>query len=432
MRGIYVTIVLLNKEIRFSFREESTVIVKQYIKDFERLGFGIFVHFGAYSVIGKGEWAKWVHNIPWDEYMKAVGSFVPEHDWAKNLVLTAKKAGAKYITLTTRHHDGFSLYDTCGLNDYDAPHVSGRDLVREFVDACHSEGVIPFFYHTLLDWHEASYNTDFRAYLVYLRKSVELLCKNYGKIGGLWFDGMWDKPNENWEEDALYSMIRSYQPEAMIINNTGLSARGALGHIELDSVTFERGRPRPLNLADSPKYIASEMCQVFGSHWGYAEEDLNFKAPADMIRDLVLCRRYGSNLLMNLGPKGDGTLRDTDVATLFVMGKWLDYNGEMLSALPSGIPVKNHENDFVLEKDGCYYLVCMGIPMCADPNVALNGGDDFTERLSFPSPIASVSWLDNGKELAFYEEDGDTVIKTTPFEYGRDLVVRVAKITVKK
>ena len=151
-----------------------------------------------------------------------------------------------------------------------------------------------------------------------------------------------------------------------------------------------------------------------------------------MIRDLVLCRRYGSNLLMNLGPKGDGTLREIDVATLSIMGRWLDYNGEMLSALPSGIPVKNHENDFVLEKDGCYYLVCMGIPMSADPNVALNSGDDFIARLSLPKPVEAVTWLDNGEELSFFEKDGETEIKTTPFAYGRDLVVRVAKITLKK
>ena len=141
------------------------MIVKEYIKNFEKLGFGMFVHFGAYSVIGRGEWAKKTHNIPWDEYMKAVKVFNPKPTWAKELAQAAKDAGARYITLTTRHHDGFSLYDTKGLNDYDAPHVCGRDLVREFVDACRAEGIIPFFYHTLLDWHEESYQTDFPKYL---------------------------------------------------------------------------------------------------------------------------------------------------------------------------------------------------------------------------------------------------------------------------
>ena len=143
------------------------MIVKQYIKDFEKLGFGMFVHFGLYSCIGMGEWAKKSRSIPWEEYLKTLDSFCPKEDWARELVRAAKGAGCKYITLTTRHHDGFSLYDTCGLNEYDAPHVCGRDLVKEFVDACNAQGIIPFFYHTLLDWHEESYQTDFQAYLVY-------------------------------------------------------------------------------------------------------------------------------------------------------------------------------------------------------------------------------------------------------------------------
>ena len=168
------------------------MIIEERIKKFERLGIGMFVHFGAYSVIGKGEWSKHIREIPWDDYMKAVSSFVIKPDWARALVAEAKNAGCRYITLTTRHHDGFSLYDTCGLNDYDAPHVSGRDYVREFVDACREAEIIPFFYHTLLDWHEECYKTDFPKYLEYLRRSVEILCKNYGEIGGLWFDGKWD------------------------------------------------------------------------------------------------------------------------------------------------------------------------------------------------------------------------------------------------
>ena len=241
------------------------MIIEKRIKDFEKLGFGMFVHFGLYSIYAKGEWA--FRGTTPDKYEKLFDEFCPDKDWAKNLVSTAKKAGCKYITLTTRHHDGFSLYDTCGLNTYDAPHSpAGRDLIREFVDECNAQGIIPFFYHTLLDWHEKSYYEDFKKYLKYLRASVEILCKNYGKIGGLWFDGMWDKKGEDWEEDELYSLIRSYQPDAMIINNTGLGARGELGHIELDSVTFERGRPKPINLETSPKYIASEMCQIFANH----------------------------------------------------------------------------------------------------------------------------------------------------------------------
>ena len=158
----------------------------QYIKNFEKLGFGLFVHFGLYSVVGKGEW--YLHLNPTadpKEYESLTSQFNIKETWAKELVETAKAAGCKYITLTTRHHDGFSLFDTCGLNDYDAPHSAcGRDLIREFVDECNKGGIVPFFYHTLLDWKEPLYQTDFAKYIDYLVASIEILCKNYGKTFG--------------------------------------------------------------------------------------------------------------------------------------------------------------------------------------------------------------------------------------------------------
>ena len=402
------------------------MIVKEYIKRFEKLGFGMFVHFGPYSVVGKGEYVKYMHKMPWEEYMTYVQKFIPKKDWAEELVKVAKNAGVRYITLTTRHHDGFSLYDTCGITEYDAMHVCGRDLVREFVDACRAADIIPFFYHTLLDWHEESFRKDFPTYLKYLRASVEVLCRNYGEIGGFWFDGTWAKKDADWEEGALYGMIRSYQPETMIINNTSTSARGELGHIELDSVTFERGKPKPINMAESPKYVASEMCDVFGNHWGYAEWDLAFRSPAEMIKSLMQCRRYGSNLLLNVGPMGDGSLRPIDVAIYEMIGKWVGIHDEVLSALPAGIKVENKEDDFILEKDGVYYLVCMDLPMESDAR----GDADFTEVFKLSKTIKSVTWLDNGEDVEFVQNEDNVTVTAKPFRYGSHLVVRIAKITV--
>ena len=408
------------------------MIVKQYIKEFEKLGFGMFVHFGIYSVLGKGEWAKHMLNIPYEEYDKLIPQFKPEADWAEKLVATAKNAGCKYITLTTRHHDGFSLYDTCELNDYDTVAGCGRDLVREFVDACNAAGIIPFFYHTLLDWHEPLYQSDFKAYLQYLRRSIEILCTKYGKIGGFWFDGMWDKRDEDWEEDLLYGTIRKYQPDAMIINNTGLGHQGELGHIELDSVTFERGKPGPINVEGAPKYVASEMCQIFNDHWGYTAEDLNYKAPADMIRDLAICRRYGSNMLMNVGPMGNGLIRPIDAATFGIMGDWVNYFKEALYLpRPCGIEVENKPDDFLLCHENTYYLFCDHLPMQADPNVSLLTDETYSDVFSLDKEIQSIEWLDNGEPVKFEQKDGKTVVTTTPYPWGRSLVIRVAKITTK-
>jgi len=238
-------------------------VPEKRILDFEEMGFGMFVHWGLYSQMGRGEWAKYLYNIPQEEYGKLADTFTASKFDAQKMAQIAKKAGVKYITLTTRHHDGFSLYDTKGLNTYDAPHsAAGRDLIREFVDGCRAEGIVPFFYHTTLDWYNPDFKNDFKTYLQYLRDSVEILCSEYGKIGGLWFDGNWSR-QDDWEEDALYAVIRKHQPDAIIVNNTGLGARGALGNPELDSVTFEQGRPEPMNRDGMPKYIA--ICLIISA-----------------------------------------------------------------------------------------------------------------------------------------------------------------------
>ncbi len=409
------------------------MIVKQYIKDFEALEFGMFVHFGIYSELGKGEWSRFLCNIDAAEYESLADKFNPAPDWAKELVATAKAAGCKYITITTRHHDGYSLFDTKGLNEFDAPHcAAGRDIIREFVDACNGEGIIPFFYHTLLDWHEPTYKNDFKAYLKYLRRSVEILCTEYGKIGGLWFDGWWDKPDEDWEFDELYGLIRKNQPTAMIINNTGLGRLGEVSHPEVDSVTFERGRPLNVNTPDAPKYVASEMCQIFGDHWGYAALDFNFKSMATIITDYCTCRRYGSNFLLNVGPMGSGYLRKLDTAMLLTLGEWIETVKEaVVGTRPAGIEVFGEEGDFMMKGKGAYYLFCNNLTQRGDVNVVkeMPGGSKFRVEFNLPEKIKSVKWL-SGEELEFVQNGENTVVTTKPREYGESMVIKIAKIEI--
>lgn len=419
--------------VLFSSLKGDTMIIKQYIKDFEELGFGLFVHFGLYSLIGKGEWSKRNFGISDEEYQRVFDRFCPGRDWAVDLVRAAKKAGCRYITLTTKHHEGFCLYDTQGLNDFDAPHACGRDLVREFVDACRKEGIKPFFYHALLDWHPKSYNENFPEYLQYLRRNVELLCRNYGEIGGFWFDGQWDKWDADWEEDALYATIRKYQPCAMIINNTGTQKLGQFGHAEIDSVTFERGKPFPIDLTKAPKYLASEMCEVLNDHWGYARRDLNYRSPAEMICTLCECRRAGSNMLLNVGPMGDGSLRTIDQGVLEIIGQWMELNGEAIYLpRPTDIKVENKEKDFILKNDNTYYLFCHDLPMVSDEHVAIFGKANYISKFEFPRRIESIRWLDDGTAVEF-EQSGETVVvKLVPFAYGQNLVIRVAKIVCRE
>lgn len=399
------------------------MIIKQYIKEFEAMGLGIFVHFGIYSVIGKGEWIRHYPETNHCMYEATAKSFRPDINWAENLVSAAKNAGAKYITLTARHHDGYSLYDTQGISDFDSPIYIGRDLVREFVNACHSENILPFFYHTLVDWHMPEYNEDFPKYLRYLRSSVEKLCTNYGKIGGIWFDGTWDKPDADWEQDTMYSMIRKHQPNAMIINNTGLDAQGALGHIELDSVTFERGCPQPINMSCSPKYIASEMCQVMNGHWGFALNDLNYKSTATIISEFAQCRRYGANYLLNVGPMENGAIRTIDRGILEILGQWVQLNEEALRfPRPTVLTVAEDSQDFVLQNQNCLYLFVMDPP-------------DFTRQTtirticgSFSEKYCQAVWLDSHESLPFRQSSDKIEIEITPSSYGTILPVRIIKL----
>lgn len=406
------------------------MIIKESVRHFERYGLGIFVHFGLYSLWGRGEWIRKLGDISGEDYESLISGFYPARDWAKQLVSVAKCAGARYITLTTRHHEGFSLYDTCGLSDFDALHSPcGRDLVGEFVDACREGGIVPFFYHTLLDWHERSYSENFKEYLIFLRNSVELLCTRYGKTGGFWFDGIWDKPDADWEEDRLYAIIRRYQPEAIIINNTGLNARGALGHIELDSVTFERGHPQPINREGAPKYIASEMSQTLYEHWGYCRNDFQCKSLASLIEDYCACRRYGANFLLNVGPMPDGYLRGLDRELLIAFGEWMKINGERTrKARPCDCSAER-ESDFILRDEDRYYLFCYGLPMQVETNVVFSRSDGgYAGRLKFRGKIQSIRWLDNGRELQFEQRDDQVIVRDLYNRYGENYVVRVAEI----
>ena len=395
----------------------------QYIEDFEKLGFGLFVHFGLYSIIGKGEW--YLSSNPTAdkaEYEKLPNKFQVNKNWAKELVKTAKAAGCKYITLTTRHHDGFSLFDTCGLNDYDAPHSAcGRDLIREFVDACNASGIVPFFYHTLLDWWEESFQTNFPKYIDYLVKSIEILCKNYGKIGGFWFDGMWSRPDDDWQEDRIYGTIRKYQPDAMIINNTGLSECGKVGHPEIDSVTFERGNPAFVDNSD--KYRAGEMCQVLNDHWGYAKNDCNYKPVKEFIENLMDCRRYNCNFLLNTGLRGNGSVNPMDACILREIGKWVKKNkGAVYDVKSCDIKA---ENAVILQGKDCYYAIIKNVPMNADPNVqrVVDRG-----QVRVEGKILSAVWLDNGAKI----EVKDNAFSITPYLYGESYCVRVAKLKIGK
>lgn len=402
---------------------------------FERMAFGMFVHWGLYSHMGRGEWVKNNYKVPNDEYFKLMGQFRAEDFSGREYARLAKRAGMKYITLTSRHHDGFSLYNTRGLSPHDITHTpAGRDLILDFVEGCRAEGIVPMLYHTTLDWTEPRFETDFPAYQQYLRDSVEVLCRHYGPIGGFWFDGNWSRPNADWEEERLYAMIRKHQPDALIINNTGIEKGGRVGNPEIDSVTYERGRPKPVDRRGKPKYVASEMCHTMNFHWGIAVNDFNYLSPAHVIEELSLARRAGANLLMNLGPHASGRLPAYESAAFERAGDWIRLHGgddgPIYQARPT--PIQGEGDDFALQLGETLYLFVLNITPTANTHAHGTGARGAGPRLfkNVPGVWTAARWMDTGEELKLETKaPGELILRATKFPYGVNTVVRIAKLT---
>ncbi|SJZ63935.1 alpha-L-fucosidase [Pilibacter termitis] len=408
---------------------------KDYIRvrNFEKLGLGLFVHWGLYSILSQGEWTERIHKIPKEEYEKLIEQFSAEDFSAKELVRLAKKMGAKYITLTTKHHEGFYLYDTKGFSDFDVMHSPAkRDLVKEFVDACREEDILPFFYMATFDWHSELFEEDFNGFLDYLKDSVEILCKNYGDIGGFWFDGNWSRLDSDWKLDELYSMIRSYQPNAMIINNTGLDDRGTIVHQEVDAVTFEKGTPETVKQVNKDeKYIAGEICTTLNYHWGVAHQDLDYKSLPEILELMCFARRVGTNFLLNISPLASGAIPVICQEYMKMIGQWLEVFGESFyETETSEIYTKSNEKDFALETSDSVYFFMHDLRVIGDENVVLRG-DAVNPRsfLQVKQELKNLRWLDNEEKLTFSQDvaKGLLTMDATGYRYGVNWVVRVAK-----
>jgi alpha-L-fucosidase len=221
----------------------------------------------------------------------------------------------------------------------------------------------------------------------------------------------------------LYATIRKYQPEAMIVNNTGLSALGEVSHAEIDSVTFERGNPTFVDTSKKP--IAGEMCEGITDHWGFAAEDLCFKSVPRLIETLLDCRKYNCNLLLNAGPTGNGTLTVMETEILKYLGRWVETNKEIVyDAIPADIQAENAD---MFVNGEYYYAAIRRVPMGANVNVA-RPEDNKVVKLHTDKVIIEPVWLDDGTEIKL--EDGQT-FKAEPFPYGRSGYIRVAKFKLK-
>jgi len=311
--------------------------------------------------------------------------------------------------------------------------------VAEFVEACRAEDIVPFLYHTTIDWQwwkdlkwpPRDGGPQFAEYLDYFHASIELLCRNYGPIGGLWFDGNWAHPEADWKEDRLYALIRKFQPEAMIINNTGLDAQGGKGHPEVDIMTFEQGLPTMPDQRGSQKYLAREMCQTMNAHWGVGADDFAYLSPRQIIENLCLSRKVGANYLLNVGPTAQGGIPQYENAALRRVGDW---TARYDTILREGRPVDGTScsgRDFILQVGRSYYYFAFNLAIKGNDHVTVNNGLAGSRQLKgLPEKIESARWIDNDEILLMNPtvENEDLLIAFTPYSYGTQLVVRVAEL----
>ncbi|MGY2895681.1 alpha-L-fucosidase [Deinococcus sp. UYEF24] len=313
--------------------------------------FGMFIHFGLYALAARHEWVKNYEELSDATYQRYFDHFNPDLFDAKLWARRAREAGMRYVVLTSKHHEGFCLWDSA-YTDYKVTNTPfGRDLIAEYVEAFRAEGLKVGFYYSLLDWHHPDFpvdsyhpqrnspdaeqmneGRDIRRYAAYMRDQVRELLTRYGTIDILWFDfsypdytlgNLGGKSHEDWESEKMVDMVYSLQPH--IIMNNRLDLDDLPGSVH----TPEQFVPREAVQVNG-EAVTWESCHTFSGSWGYFRDETSWKSPAQLIQLLIDSVALGGNLLMNVGPTGRGTFDERAVDALDVYGAWLDLHGRSI------------------------------------------------------------------------------------------------------
>lgn len=313
--------------------------------------FGMFIHWGLYA-IPAGEWngttnhAEWIRTtaqIPLEEYDKFLDEFNPVKFDADAWVKMAKDAGMKYIVITSKHHDGFVLFDS-KTSDFDVMATPfKRDILKELSEACKKEGIKLCFYHSIMDWHHPDYlprrewektrtvdGAEFPRYVDYMKTQLKELITNYGELGVLWFDGEWEDTWTHADGVELYDYVRSLQPNIIINNRVDKGRQGMQGLTKEGDFAGDFGTPEQEIPATGLPGVDWESCMTMNDHWGYNKHDDNWKSSEDLIRKLVDIASKGGNFLLNIGPKADGAFPQESIERLATIGDWMDIYSESI------------------------------------------------------------------------------------------------------
>lgn len=313
--------------------------------------FGMFIHWGLYAVPA-GEWkgqtnhAEWIREsaqIPLEEYDKFVGRFNPVKFNADDWVKMAKDAGMKYIVITSKHHDGFGLFDS-KQTDFDVMSTPfKRDILKELSTACEKQGMTFCFYHSIMDWHNPDYlprrswektrsteGADFNRYRSYLKAQLKELLTHYGKLGVLWFDGEWENTWTSEYGKDLYNYVRNLQPGIIVNNRVTVGRSGMAGMTQDIEFAGDFGTPEQEIPATGMPGTDWESCMTMNDHWGYNKNDKNFKTASQILRMLADIASKGGNYLLNIGPTAEGVFPQESIDRLKEIGTWMKTNGEAI------------------------------------------------------------------------------------------------------
>ena len=346
--------------------------------------FGMFIHFGLYSIPARGEWLRSDERVEAEDYEPYIEEFTAEGFDAGHIVRLAKAAGMKYAVLTTKHHDGFCLFDSAHTDFTSMKAPCHRDLTREFVEACRQEGIRVGLYYSLIDWHHPDYphmgdelhpmrgrkdHADegrcWSRYLEYMHAQVRELMTAYGRIDMLFLDYSYgDMRGEKWDAAHLVDMVRTLQPGIVINNRLEVGGTG-YGSLVTDSplpwhgdyVTPEQIIP-PDGIRDSAgRPVAWESCVTMNRHWGYHAQDLFYKSPRALVRKLVECASKGGNMILNISPDGHGRIPKEQEDTLREIGRWMESNGASIyGCTMAGLP-KPEYGRFTKRGDRLYFHI---------------------------------------------------------------------------
>ena len=350
--------------------------------------FGMFIHWGAYAVPagvyqgkevkGIGEWIMHSAQIPISEYEEFVRQFNPVNFNAKEWVAIAKNAGMKYIVITSKHHDGFCIWDS-KVTDYDIMDASPykRDILKELADACKEAGVKLCFYHSIMDWHQPDAESkkdythqhtphpDFATYReMYLKPQLKELIQKYDPAV-LWFDGEWIP---EWTEDQgrdLYNYLRNLKPDLVINNRVGKGRAGMQGMNKYKDAAGDFGTPEQ-EILEGTSDSDWESCMTMNDTWGFKKSDTKWKSSETLVHNLIDIAAKGGNYLLNVGPTAEGVIPAASVERLSEMGDWLKVNGEAIYSTHSTKKYKENDASFTISKDGSLVYAIITQPVSGE------------------------------------------------------------------